>query len=92
MKMMARMVTVHRHRDAVLARAALDALHTYGPPVALIAGNGHARSACSVLATIARAAPGVTTHAIGHVEGETEMSFGESRIVPPSARADPANP
>lgn len=83
------MVDVQRYRDAVFARAALSALELYGPPVAVIAGNGHARTDWGIPAIIAQAAPDVTTHAIGFVEGATDIPFDETRIVPPAERDDP---
>tara|TARA_R110000787_G_scaffold30455_2_gene81743 strand:- start:1426 stop:2175 length:750 start_codon:yes stop_codon:yes gene_type:complete len=86
---MAGMVAVQRYRDAVFARAALEALEIYGPPVAVIAGNGHARKDWGVPAVIAKAAPEVTTHAIGFVEDDTGMPFDDIRIVPPAERDDP---
>lgn len=88
-EMMAGMVAVQRYRDAVFARAALDALDKYGPPVAVIAGNGHARTDWGVPALIAQAAPDVTTHAIAFVEQATDIPFDELRIVPPAERDDP---
>lgn len=91
LEMMAGMVAVQRYRDAVFARAALEALETYGPPVALIAGNGHARTDWGVPALIDLAAPDVTTHSIGFVEGDTDTPFDETRIVPPAEREDPCN-
>ncbi|MFW2544821.1 ChaN family lipoprotein [Primorskyibacter sp. 2E107] len=87
--MMAGMVAVQRYRDAVFARAALNALETYGPPVAVIAGNGHARTDWGVPAMIARAAPEITTRAIGFVEEDTNMPLDEIRIVPRARRDDP---
>ncbi|KRS12387.1 hypothetical protein XM53_12220 [Roseovarius atlanticus] len=87
--MMAGMVAVQRYRDAVFARAALDALDTHGAPVVVIAGNGHARTDWGIPAKIARAAPDVTTHAIGFVEAETDTPFDETRTVPPARRDDP---
>lgn len=90
-EMMAGMVTVQRYRDAVFARAALEALEAYGPPVAVIAGNGHARTDWGVPALIELAAPGVTTHSIGFVESDTDMPFDEIRIVPTAEREDPCN-
>ena len=86
---MAGMVAVQRYRDAVFARAALEALDTHGAPVAVIAGNGHARTDWGIPAMIALAAPDVRTHAIGFVEGETNMPFDETRIVPAAERDDP---
>ncbi|MGK7754479.1 MULTISPECIES: ChaN family lipoprotein [unclassified Roseovarius] len=87
--MMAGMVAVQRYRDAVFARAALEALERHGPPVAVIAGNGHARTDWGIPAMIARAAPEVTTHSIGFVEAETNAPFDETRIVPTAPRDDP---
>lgn len=89
MDMMSGMVAVQRYRDAVFARAALNALETYGPPVAVIAGNGHARTDWGVPAMIERAAPDVTTHAIAFVEAKTDAPYDEIRIVPPAERDDP---
>ncbi len=89
LEMMPGMVAVQRYRDAVFARAALEALETYGPPVAVIAGNGHARTDWGVPAMIALAAPEVTTRAIGFVETDSGMPFDEIRIVPPADRDDP---
>ena len=85
------MVAVQRYRDAVFARAALEALETYGPPVAVIAGNGHARTDWGIPAMIARAAPDVSTYALGFVEADSGVPFDEIRIVPPAARDDPCN-
>lgn len=89
LEMMGGMVAVQRYRDAVFARAALEALEAYGPPIAVIAGNGHARIDWGVPAMIAQAAPDVTTHAIGFVEEDNGIPFDETRIVPPAARDDP---
>ncbi|MBY6119502.1 ChaN family lipoprotein [Mameliella alba] len=88
-EMMAGMVEVQRYRDAVFARAALEALDRYGPPVAVIAGNGHARTDWGIPAMIARAAPEVTTHATGFVEGTADMPFDTVTIIPPAERDDP---
>ncbi|SEP21601.1 Uncharacterized iron-regulated protein [Salinihabitans flavidus] len=88
-EMMAGMVEVQRYRDAVFARAALEALDTYGPPVAVIAGNGHARTDWGVPAVIARVAPEVSTRSVAFVEGETDMPFDETHVVPPAERDDP---
>ena len=89
LEMMAGMVAVQRYRDAVFARAALEALEIYGPPVAVIAGNGHARTDWGVPAVIAKAAPDVTTHAIGFVESDADVPFDDIRIVPTAKRDDP---
>lgn len=89
MEMMGSMVEIQRYRDAVFARAALKALETYGAPVVVIAGNGHARTDWGVPAMIARAAPDVTVHAVGFVEAASDVPFDETRIVPPAQRDDP---
>lgn len=89
LEMMGGMVDVQRYRDAFFARAALEALDRFGPPVAVIAGNGHARIDWGIPAMIATAAPEVTTHAIGFVEGDTDMPFDDMRRVPPAEREDP---
>ncbi|WP_421904441.1 ChaN family lipoprotein [Mameliella sp.] len=88
-EMMAGMVEVQRYRDAVFARAALEALETFGPPVAVIAGNGHARTDWGIPAMITRAAPEVTTHATGFVETQTDTPFDTVIIVPEAQRDDP---
>ena len=51
------MVAVQRLRDAVLARAVVQAMEATGGPVAVITGNGHARRDHGVPATLARVAP-----------------------------------
>ncbi|MGP6087527.1 ChaN family lipoprotein [Antarctobacter jejuensis] len=88
-EMMAGMVDVQRYRDAVFARAALEALETFGPLIAIVAGNGHARTDWGIPAQIARVAPKVTTHAIAFVKAPTDTPFDEIRIVPETERDDP---
>lgn len=87
-EMMGGMVEVQRYRDATFARAALDALKTYGPPVAVITGNGHARTDWGIPALIALAAPEVTTHAIGFVEAGGAAPYDETHVIPPAKRED----
>ena len=88
-EMMSGMVNVQRFRDAVFARAALDALETYGSPVAVIAGNGHARADWGIPAAIVRAAPDVTVRSVAFVEAKTDTPYDEVNIVPPAEREDP---
>lgn len=90
-EMMAAMVNVQRFRDAVFAQAALDALETYGPPVAVIAGHGHARTDWGVPAAISRASPETKVRAIAFVEALTDAPFDEIHLVPPAEREDPCN-
>jgi hypothetical protein len=62
-------VAVQRLRDASLAAAALQALaDTSGGPVAVIAGNGHARQDTGIPEALARAAPGTAVLAVGQLE------------------------
>ena len=62
-------VEAQRLRDAAFARSVLGALETYGPPVVLITGNGHARTDWGVPAALKRAAPEVEVVSIGQFEG-----------------------
>lgn len=68
LEMMGGMVEAQRLRDAAFARAVLDAQQTYGSPVALITGNGHARRDWGVPAALALAAPDVSVITIGQSE------------------------
>jgi len=63
------MVEVQRLRDAALAAAALEALDRTGGPVAVITGNGHARTDRAVPALIAGARPDLSVTAIGQGTG-----------------------
>lgn len=89
LNMMAGMVSVQRFRDAVFAQVSLEALATYGAPIAVITGNGHARMDWGIPAVLRTAAPEVTVHTIGFVEGRTGMPFNEVRAVPVTKREDP---
>lgn len=89
MAAMPAMVAIQRYRDASFARAALKALDTYGAPVAIITGNGHARTDWGVPAMLAMAAPQVTTHSVGHVEEAGNAPFDEVHIIPRTERPDP---
>ena len=88
-EMMPGMVNVQRFRDALLARAALDALAEHGSPVAIITGNGHARNDWGVPAAISVAEPKVTVRSIAFVEAPTDVPYDEVRVVPPAEREDP---
>lgn len=90
-EMMGGMVNVQRFRDAVFARAALEALETYGPPVAVIVGNGHARTDWGIPAAIANASPDVVARTIAFVEGQPDAPYDEVHLVPPAKRDDPCN-
>lgn len=85
------MVRVQRLRDAMLARAAVKAHDATGGPVAVIAGNGHARRDWGVPALLARAAPGLEVYAIGQAEDGLPLPGGFDEVVssPAPARDDP---
>ncbi|PQO24797.1 hypothetical protein C2I36_00870 [Rhodobacteraceae bacterium WD3A24] len=65
------MVEAQRLRDAALALAAIRAHAAHGGPVAVITGNGHARTDHGVPATLARAAPELSVLSVGQVEEES---------------------
>ncbi|MBS0124764.1 ChaN family lipoprotein [Thetidibacter halocola] len=86
------MVEIQRLRDAFLARAALTALEDHGAPVAVITGNGHARTDWGAPAALRLAAPDVTFHALGQGEtgfGDPEGAFDSVEITDTVERGDP---
>ncbi|MBF9029100.1 hypothetical protein HKCCE3408_01715 [Rhodobacterales bacterium HKCCE3408] len=88
-------VAAQRLRDAVLSETALRALDETGGPVAVITGNGHARTDRGVPALIALAAPGVTVLSLGQIEdadGADQASLPYDLVTsapPPEDRPDP---
>lgn len=66
--MMRGMVEAQRLRDAAFARTVLKALDTYGDPVLLITGNGHARMDWGVPVYLARVRPDLDVTSIGQGE------------------------
>jgi len=89
-EMLPAMVDLQRLRDAVLARAALQALEATGGPVAVITGNGHARRDWGAPAAVARVRPDVLQFALGIVEpGGDEGRFDAVDVVPEAEREDP---
>ncbi len=83
------MVEVQRFRDASFAKAALEALDLYGAPVALIVGNGHARTDWGVPAMIGHARPDLRVHAIAFAEASGDYPVDDLRVVPEAERSDP---
>lgn len=85
------MVEAQRLRDALLARAALDALDALGAPVVIIAGNGHARNDVGIPAHIRVALPELSVLAVGQGEGPAVKGapFDLWIEAPPVARGDP---
>lgn len=89
--MMGGMVEAQRLRDAVLARAALQALDQTGGPVAVIAGTGHARRDQGIPAALALAAPDVTVLSLGQMEADPgpDAPFDLWIVTDPVDRPDP---
>ena len=88
-EMMGGMVNVQRFWDARFAKAAMDAIEVYGPPIAVIAGNGHIRTDWGIPAYIKRVRPELKIRAIAFVEGDTASPFDQVNIVPEAEREDP---
>ncbi len=88
-EMMGAMVAVQRFRDAQFAKSALEALDLYGPPVAVITGNGHARTDWGIPAALKFAAPELVVYSTGFVESDGTLPFDEVNIVPETTRPDP---
>ncbi|WP_420857556.1 ChaN family lipoprotein [Marivivens marinus] len=91
-EMLPGMVEAQRFRDAVLARAVLQAVEAHGTPVVLITGNGHARTDWGVPALLALAAPDLEVEAIGQIEGPLsggDRPFDRVLVAPPVDREDP---
>jgi len=85
-------VEAQRLRDAVLAQAVLDAIEATGGPVAVIAGNGHARNDWGVPALLAIAAPDLRVISLGQVEdgdAPDDAPFDLLASAPPVERPDP---
>ena len=85
------MVEIQRLRDAVLARAVVQALDETGGPVAVITGNGHARRDWGVPSYLAHVVPEVDIFVIGQTEEDHPLDGGYDRVLSAAApeRADP---
>lgn len=90
-EMLPGMVDAQRLRDWWFADVALSALETWGPPVVVITGTGHARRDVGVPAMIAHRAPDVAVWSLGLVEGGVPASapFDAVEAAPPVARDEP---
>ncbi len=90
-EMLPLMVDIQRLRDASLARAALAALAQAGGPVAVITGNGHARSDWGMPALIAQVAPAANVYTLGQGEDgiAPDGTFDEVVYAPAPKRDDP---
>ena len=89
--MMAGMVEAQRLKDAQIARVALDALAQTGGPVAVILGNGHARSDWGVPWYLRQVAPEVALFSLGQGEddGAPLGRFDHTILAPAPKREDP---
>lgn len=85
------MVEAQRLRDAGFARTVLQAVDETGGPIALITGNGHARTDWAVPAMIAAARPDVSVVSIAQLEDRPEgpVPFDRWRVTEPAERDDP---
>lgn len=87
------MVDLQRMRDALLARAAVQALEDTGGPVVVITGNGHARADWGATYLLRQALPDVAIAALGQSEEGVPPSGGFDRLHDAAAveRPDPCN-
>ena len=91
-EMMAGMVEAQRVRDAVMAQAVLDALEDFGPPVAVIAGSGHAHKIWGVPALLAHAKPDIAVLSVAFVETGNAPDLQAFDIVIPTAPVERDDP
>lgn len=92
LEMMGGLVEAQRLRDASFARTVLEALDTYGGPVILITGNGHARTDWGVPQYLARVRPDLGVASVGQGEnGQSPPGAYDSELsdAPPPDRGDP---
>lgn len=85
------MVEAQRLRDAAFARTVKQALDDTGGPVAVITGNGHARTDWGLPAALALAAPGVTLLSVGQLERRPDAPPPHDLwlVTAPAERDDP---
>ncbi|MGC9417846.1 MAG: ChaN family lipoprotein [Rhodovulum sp.] len=90
-EMMGGMVEAQRLRDAALARAVRVALDDTGGPVAVITGNGHARTDWGLVRPLDRVAPEARVIAIGQLEAAPDAAppFDLWLVTDPAERPDP---
>jgi uncharacterized iron-regulated protein len=89
-EMLPNMVDIQRLRDAILARAIVNAFAETGGPVAVITGTGHARKDWGVPVYLARVVPEITVFALGQSEdGQIVGEFDSVLDSPKVARDDP---
>ncbi|SEM11612.1 Uncharacterized iron-regulated protein [Roseovarius azorensis] len=85
------MVAVQRLRDAMLARAVVQAVEATGGSVAVITGNGHARRDWGVPSYLAQVAPDLEVRVLGQTEEGRPLDGGFDEVVsaPAVDRPDP---
>ncbi len=85
------MVEAQRLRDAGLARAVVAAMLETGGPVALITGNGHARTDWGVPRMLGRALPDATVISVGQFEAAPSGPVPHDLwlVTEPAERPDP---
>ena len=90
-EMLPGMVAIQRLRDAVLARATIEALEATGGPVAGITGNGHARRDWGVPAYLTKVAPDLDIWVLGQTEDDSPLDGGFDMVTsaPAVERPDP---
>ncbi|SFJ36331.1 ChaN family lipoprotein [Jannaschia pohangensis] len=89
--MLPEFVARQRARDAQFAARTLEAFDTFGPPVVLITGNGHARTDWGVPAAIARVRPEVSVFALIQGEGGETPPGDMTLQAEPEPRPDPCD-
>ncbi|MGR3761840.1 ChaN family lipoprotein [Roseobacteraceae bacterium NS-SX3] len=91
-QMLPGMVEVQRLRDAMLAAAVVKALEETGGPVAVITGNGHARTGRGLAVYLAQARPATRVMSLGQAEaGQIAGRFDLLLDAPPAERPDPCD-
>jgi len=89
-ELMPGMVEAQRYRDAAFARTILEAVETYGSPVAVILGHGHARNDWAVPRFLNRVSPDLDVFSVGFVEiGAPELPFDLQIATEAPERGDP---
>lgn len=84
------MVDVQRLRDAIIARAAAQALVETGGPVVVITGNGHARADRGAPVYLTHAMPEIDIRTLGQSEdGALDGAFDATADSPGVERDDP---
>ncbi len=84
------MVDIQRLRDAMIARAAAQALEETGGPVVVITGNGHARADRGAPVYLAHAMPEIDIRSLGQSEdGALDGDFDARADSPRVERDDP---